>query len=105
MDSTLPLPEAEDRSLRLPAHGTTVTAEDLRVRMVLAADHDDAIEIDASEVESVGQAVLQLLVAARTEAQANGQPFRIINPSPAFQERVASCRLADAIGLETGDVQ
>ncbi|MDV3457369.1 STAS domain-containing protein [Sphingomonas sp. HF-S4] len=103
MDSTLQLPEAEDRSLRLPAHGTTVTAEDLRVRIVLAADLDDSIEIDGSQVESVGQAVLQILVAARAEAAANGQSFRIANPSQAFVERVTSCHLADAIGLETGD--
>ena len=104
MDSTLQLPEADDRALRLPAHGTTVTAEDLRVRFVLAADLDDTIEVDASQVESVGQAVLQLLVAARAEAAANGQRFRIANPSQAFVNRVNSCRLADAVGLETGDV-
>jgi anti-anti-sigma regulatory factor len=104
MDSTLPLPEADDRALVLPAHGTTVTAEDLRVRFVLAADLDDVIEVDASQVESVGQAVLQLLVAARAEAASNGQGFRIANPSQAFVNRVTSCRLADAIGLETGDV-
>jgi anti-anti-sigma regulatory factor len=107
MHSPLQQPEAlaEDRSLRLPAHGTTVTAEDLRIRFVLAADLDDAIEVDASEVESVGQAVLQLLVAARAEAAGNGQPFRILNPSPAFLDRVTRCQLAGAIGLETGDVQ
>lgn len=104
MDSTLQPPEADDRALRLPAHGTTVTAEDLRVRFVLAADLDDVIEVDASQVESVGQAVLQLLVAARAEAKGNGQAFRIVNPSQAFVNRVTSCRLADAIGLETGDV-
>jgi len=96
------LPEpGEDRSLRLPVHGTTVTAEDLRVRLVLAADLDNEIEIDASEVESVGQAVLQLLVAARAEAAQNGQPFRIVNPSPAFAERARRCRLEAAIGLNT----
>jgi anti-anti-sigma regulatory factor len=109
MDSTLQLPDAEigtdDRSLRLPAHGTTVTAEDLRVRLVLAADFDDVIEIDASDVESVGQAVLQLLVAARTEAKNAGQTFRIVNPSLAFTDRVTRCRLAAAIGLEPGDAQ
>lgn len=108
MDLTLPLPDAEfgsdDRSLRLPAHGTTVTAEDLRVRLVLAADLDDAIEIDASEVESVGQAVLQLLVAARAEAAGAGQAFRIVSPSPAFTDRVTRCQLAATLGLETGDV-
>jgi anti-anti-sigma regulatory factor len=104
MDQSQQLPDIEERALRLPAHGTTVTAEDLRVRLVLAADLDDAIEIDASEVESVGQAVLQLLVAARTEAASNGLEFRIANPSPAFVDRVNRCQLGAAIGLETGDV-
>jgi anti-anti-sigma regulatory factor len=104
MDQSQQLPDTEERALRLPAHGTTVTAEDLRVRLVLAADLDDAIEIDASEVESVGQAVLQLLVAARAEAVAGGQEYRITNPSPAFVDRVNRCQLGAAIGLETGDV-
>lgn len=102
MDSTLQLPDA-DCVLRLPAHGTTVTAEDLRVQLVLAADQKDVIEVDASEVESVGQAVLQLLVAARSEASAGGQDFRIVNPSQAFVERVRSCHLAHAVGLDSGD--
>ena len=66
---------------------------------------DDVIEIDASEVESVGQAVLQLLVAARAEAASAGQAFRIVSPSPAFTDRVTRCQLAAALGLETGDVQ
>lgn len=106
MHSLPPLPEPGlDRALRLPAHGTTVTAEDLRVRLVLAFDFDDAIEIDAADVESVGQAVLQLLVAARAEARRNDHDFRIANPSPAFVDRVTRCRLADALGLETGEYQ
>jgi len=90
---------SDDRSLRLPIHGATVTAEDLRVRLVLASDFDGEIVIDASEVESVGQAVLQLLVAAKAEAVSAGQPFAIANPSPAFVARVTACRLGDAIGL------
>jgi anti-anti-sigma regulatory factor len=96
------LPDAslsDDRSLTLPVHGTTVTAEDLRVRLVLASDFDGAMEVDASAVESVGQAVLQLLVAARAEADAQGQSFSISNPSPAFVDRVTACGLAAAIGL------
>jgi anti-anti-sigma regulatory factor len=106
MHSPQPLPEpGDERALRLPAHGTTVTAEDLRVRLVLAADFDDTLEIDASEVESVGQAVLQLLVAAKAEAVRNDQQFRIANPSPAFVDRVSRCRLAEVLGLETGDFQ
>ncbi|MBO9713466.1 STAS domain-containing protein [Sphingomonas sp.] len=103
MDSPLPLPDAQEGPLRLPVHGTTVTAEDLRVRLVMAADADGDFEVDASEVESVGQAVLQLLVAARAEAEANGQPFRILNPSAAFVDRVTRCQLAEAIGLQAGD--
>lgn len=89
----------DDRSLTLPAHGTTVTAEDLRVRLVLASDFDGAMEVDASAVESVGQAVLQLLVAAKVEADTQGQSFSISNPSPAFVGRVTACGLAAAIGL------
>lgn len=91
---------AEPGPVRLPAHGTTVTAEDLRVRLVLAADFDARIEVDASEVESVGQAVLQLLLAAQADAEQNGQTFSIVNPSPAFLDRVNRCRLADTLGLE-----
>lgn len=105
MDSTLPLPEAEERAVRLPAHGTTVTAEDLRARLIAAADAEDSIEVDASDVESVGQAVLQLLVSARADAERDGQSFQIVNPSQAFIDRVTSCRLAEAVGLETGDAQ
>ena len=76
------------------------SAEDLRIHLVLAADYRDRTEVDASGVESVGQAVLQLLVAARREAAQTGQPFAILNPSPAFAQRVAASRLADAIGLD-----
>lgn len=90
---------AEERALILPVHGTTVAAEDLRVRMVLASDFDQMMEIDASAVESVGQAVLQLLVAAKIEADARGQAFTLRNPSQAFVDRVAACGLAAAIGL------
>lgn len=89
-----------DRSLRLPAHCTTVTAEDIRVRLVLAADLDGAIEVDASEVESIGQATLQLLVAAHIEADTRGQRFAVVDPSPAFVDRVTNCCLAEAIGFE-----
>lgn len=97
-----PLEEpAEAGPIYLPAHGTTVTAEELRVRLVLAADLDGRIEIDASQVESVGQAVLQLLVAARAEAEANGHDYAVVNPSPAFIACVTGCRLAAVIGLQT----
>lgn len=103
LDPAAPDSPDQDRALILPPHGTTVTAEDLRVRMVLASDFDGAMEVDASAVESVGQAVLQLLLAARAEAEAQGQHFVIHNPSPAFVDRVTACGLAPAIGLSVNE--
>ena len=90
---------AAGRTVRLPAHAVTTTAEELRVGLVLACDVAGGIEIDASDVESIGQAVLQLLVAARAEADAKGLPFTITSSSPAFADRVTACRLARRIGL------
>jgi len=107
MNSPLSLPDMapgslDDRSLRLPVNGNTVAAEDLKVRLVLAADLDEEMRIDASQVESVGQAVLQLLVAAGAEAERRSLNFEITNPSAAFVERVAGCGLAETLGLQTG---
>ena len=83
----------------MPAHCSTVVADDLRIRLVLAADRADTVVVDASEVESVGQAVLQLLIAARVEADRHGGAITIHDPSPTFVDRVARCGLADAVGL------
>lgn len=94
-----PLDSLVDRAVHLPAHCGTVAAEDLRVRLVLAADLDGGIEVRADAVDSIGQAVLQILVAARREAVARHQPYAIVDPSPAFVDRVTRCRLAGAIGL------
>ncbi len=87
--------------IRLTGHGTTVTADDLRTELVLASDCAGTV-IDASELHSVGQAVLQVLVAARNDALLHAQPFRFAATSEAFAERVNSCRLADSIGMEAG---
>ena len=89
----------DERSLQLPARCTSSVAEDLRVRLVLAIDLDHEIIIDASEVETLGQAVLQLLLAAHAEADAAGQRFLITSPSRSFSERVAACGLADVLGI------
>lgn len=96
-----PNPAPDLGTICLTGHATTVTAEDLQAQLVAAADFSDGTSIDASELLSVGQAVLQLLIAARTEASANGRNLTIVGASPAFSERVASCQLAQAIGLET----
>ncbi|GGB74097.1 STAS domain-containing protein [Blastomonas aquatica] len=94
-DSHEPLPV-----LKLPANGTTASAESLRAQLVALLEGPGPAAIDASEVENIGQAVLQLLVAAQTEARAAGQAIEITDPSPAFCERVDQCRLAEPIGLQ-----
>ena len=91
----------EAPAFRLPAHGTTAVAEDWHPRLVAAADAGEAIAIDASEAETIGQAMLQLLVAARTDALGGDRPFTIINPSRAFSDRVTGCALARSLGLIT----
>lgn len=86
--------------LKLPANGSTASAEELRVQLVLMLDASEPTQIDASEVENAGQAVLQLLVAAQAEARAAGRPLVFANPSAAFRDRVERCRLIEQIGLE-----
>jgi anti-anti-sigma regulatory factor len=97
-----PDPASDLGTIRLIGHGSTVTAEDLRTQLVVASDFAEATAIDASESLSVGQAVLQLLIAARHEAGLRNHSLYFTAASVAFSERVQGCQLADAIGLETG---
>ncbi|MFO1261609.1 MAG: hypothetical protein U1E68_11105 [Sphingomonadaceae bacterium] len=90
--------EADGR-LRLPANVTTVMAEDLRAGLVLAADHEAAILIDASETLSIGQAALQLLIAARQEADRMKIPFAIENAQAPLLARIGALGLSDVLGL------
>ena len=87
----------------LPPHGSTVLAEDLRVQLVVASDVDGDLVIDGADVESIGQAVLQLLIATKAEAERNGQTFTIANPSEALRRRISACGLSDHFGLEEED--
>jgi anti-anti-sigma regulatory factor len=104
MNSMLPQPDpALPSMVRLPAYGNTVAAEDIRTCLVFAAEFEDETLIDASAVESIGQAVLQLLIAAKAGALSTGQTFRIVDPSEAFIKRVASCGLETAIGLRNSE--
>ena len=102
MNSTPNQPDPSESSpaVKLPANAVTATAESLRAQLVTLLDGPGPAAIDASEVENVGQAVLQLIVAAQSQARAAGQSLEIINPSPAFCERVEQCRLSESIGLQ-----
>lgn len=90
-------------TVALPPHGTTVVAEDLRVRLVMACDADGDIVVDGADVESVGQAVLQLLIATREEAERNGAGMTIANPSQPLRQRLSACGLSAMFGLEEED--
>lgn len=90
--------EADGR-LRLPPNVTTVMADDLRVGLVLAADHEAAILIDATEMVSIGQAALQLLIAARQEADRLNIPFEIEHAQAPLIARLDALGLAQMLGL------
>lgn len=58
----------------------------------VAAMSGGRIDIDASEVEQVGQAALQLLVSARRTA-----PGAVIKASPPVREAAQLCGLVDVL--------
>lgn len=86
----------------LPANAATTTAEELRNQLVCAAELGGATVIDASAVQTIGQAVLQLLVATRRSAVADGKPCDIIGASPALLAIASACCLAQELGFDTG---
>ena len=85
--------EADGR-LHLPPNLTTVMAG-----LVLAADHEAAILIDAADTTSIGQAALQLLIAARQEADRMNIPFGIANAREPLVRRIEALGLAEMLGL------
>jgi|APFEC2959095136_1045048.scaffolds.fasta_scaffold00746_3 anti-anti-sigma regulatory factor len=95
-------PEVGSEIVALPANGMTATAEELRNQLVCAGRTEGTIVIDGSAVQTVGQAVLQLLVATQRDALATGGSCRIVNASAALRDAVAACRLTAAIELEAG---
>ena len=104
MTSAHPHPDDAQDIFLLPANCATVVAEELRNRLVLAACSGNGTVIDAGAVQTVGQAVLQLLVSARCGAISQGQDFRFAAMSEAFVARVTNARLAEQLGIEmTGE--
>jgi len=87
-------PDAAVR-LVLPAQCGTAAAEPLRSDLIGLVAAEGCPVLDAGSVETLGHAVLQLLVAARAE-----RPDLLIAPaSPAFAERVHACALGPLLGL------
>ena len=80
----------------LPAHCGTAVAAGLQGELVAALAAQAAPVIDAGAVESLGQAVLQLLLAAR----ADRLDLRFEPVSAAFAERALRCGLGSALGIQ-----
>lgn len=103
-----PLPQTRDALsgdstlIELPERCGTADAAALHRQLVEAADAGKPILIDASAVEFAGQATLQLLVAARREADAIGQAVEIVAGSAAFADQVERCALSADLQFEAG---
>ena len=63
---------------------------------LIEMQNDDAIKIDASKVEQIGQAMLQLLAST---AKA-GEGVEVTEASDAFREAVQLAKLEDLLNLE-----
>lgn len=75
-------------------------AAPLKQQLEAALGDAAGVDIDASAVQRVTTACLQVLAsAAKTAAEAGGAALRIQNPSPAFMEAVAMLALAPALSL------
>jgi len=98
MLSTLSPPDGGSPAyVMLPANPNTLAAEDLRVQLVMAVDSDEDVTIDAGEAGLVGQAVLQLLVAADRAVQDAGKSLSIINCDAELCGRLTALGLADTL--------
>ena len=71
-------------TIALPAVLDTPAAAALRQTLRDAIGSGQPIRLDASGVERIGQACLQVLAAAEVAAEESGQEFRIVGASPVF---------------------
>lgn len=90
----LPHLPPERPMLVLPAQCGTAAAADLKAKLAAVCLAPTAL-VDAGAVETVGQAALQLLVAARIERP----DFAFTAVSPAFAAAVHGASLGPALGL------
>ena len=101
MTSALHPPDTVQNIVVLPARCVTVAAEDVRNRLVMASALGSETIVDADAVQTVGQAVLQLLLSARNDASVRQRGFRFSAMSPTFVERITAMCLAAPLGIAT----
>ncbi len=73
-------------TIALPAVLDTPAAAPLRQTLRDAIGAGRPIQLDASGVERIGQACLQVLAAAEAAAEESGQEFHIVDASPVFAD-------------------
>ena len=81
--------------LALEGEMTIFTASALRERIAAALAAGDDIEIDLAQVSELDSAGVQLMLAARREADACGKTLRFAGHSPAV---IATLDLCDLVG-------
>lgn len=79
--------------IRLPASCSTASAASLHAELAAKVAAATSCRIDGSAVETVGQAMLQLLLAAKSACP----DLRIGPASPVFAERIRACALGDTL--------
>lgn len=86
--------------------GALVAPADMTIRLAaeLASDllaalkgKDKKVELEASDVEHVDTAALQVLISAKRSAREQGREFVITNPSQAFRETAVQLGLDSAL--------
>ncbi|WP_277981484.1 STAS domain-containing protein [Sphingomonas phyllosphaerae] len=73
----------------LPPRLDTAAAPPLRVALKKLVEQAQPLTIDGSAVEQIGQACLQILIAARAAAVAEGQSFALTAVSIPFADAAA----------------
>lgn len=89
--------------IMLPAHCSTTAAQNLLPDFLDHADRGANIVVDGSAVDVVGQAMLQLLAAAKADADATGRTFAIDPVSDPLAARIVGCKLEGPLGLDAQD--
>jgi len=70
----------------------------VKERLLAALNGADAVEVDLSRINEIDSAGVQLLVAAKTEAQAQGKNLGLVHHAPVVLEILDLCDLSGYFG-------
>lgn len=71
----------KDHCLVLQGDLTIYRAEELKAQLLAALESDAEVEVDLHEVTALDTAGMQVLMAAKAEAQTRGNQMRLVNHS------------------------